>query len=93
MQLLEKVNMKYIEEKKLLEMPEVVEEIKRHLWIESEKTGYDIGFKAAAEDWFKKFAQIWLDYHKPTYKLQTKTNPSDDSSKSKKRSAKSYIFI
>ena len=37
--------------KELLKDRRVVEEINRHLWIESEKAGYDIGFDKAASDW------------------------------------------
>ena len=42
---------KTIPNKHLLKNRKVVEEINRHLWIESEKAGYDIGFEKAAEDW------------------------------------------
>ena len=54
------------EQKKLLENKEVVEEIHRHLWIESEKAGRDIGFEKAAEDWLTRFSGEWLKYHAPT---------------------------
>jgi hypothetical protein len=49
--------------KKLLKDKRVVDEINRHLWIESEKAGYDIGFERAADDWLKKYAQTWVEYH------------------------------
>ena len=52
--------------KKLLENKEVIEEINRHLWIESEKAGYDIGFDKAAEDWLTRYSAEWLKYHQPT---------------------------
>lgn len=51
--------------KKLLNDKRVVDEIKRHLWIESEKIGYDIGFEAAAKDWMEKFSKAWINYHSP----------------------------
>ena len=54
--------------KKLLQDKRVVEEIHRHLWIESEKVGHDIGFDRAAEDWLKKFSKAWMDYHLPKRK-------------------------
>ncbi len=41
----------------------VIEEINRHKWLESEIAGYDIGFEAAAEDWLKKHAGVWVAYH------------------------------
>ncbi len=54
--------------KKLLRDKRVVEEIHRHLWIESEKMGYDIGFEKAADDWLKNFSKAWMDYHIPKKK-------------------------
>ncbi len=49
--------------KKLLRNKKVIEEINRHKWLESEIAGYDIGFEAAAEDWLKKYAAVWIAYH------------------------------
>jgi len=49
--------------KKLLRNKKVIEEINRHKWLESEIAGYDIGFEAAAEDWLKKHAAVWVAYH------------------------------
>jgi hypothetical protein len=49
--------------KKLLRNKKVIEEINRHKWLESEIAGYDIGFEAAAEDWLKKYAGVWVAYH------------------------------
>ena len=60
-----------IEKKKLLADRRVVEEINRHLWIESEKAGRDIGFENAAEDWLKHFSKAWMDYHMPKKKFNT----------------------
>ena len=51
------------EAKKLLRNKRVIEEINRHKWLESEIAGYDIGFEAAAEDWLKKHAAVWVAYH------------------------------
>ena len=53
--------------KKLLKDKRVVEEIHRHLWIESEKAGYDIGFDKAAEDWLKNFSKAWMSYNIPKH--------------------------
>ncbi|MCB9721359.1 MAG: hypothetical protein H6756_10815 [Candidatus Omnitrophica bacterium] len=60
--------MKKEDRNKLLKDKKVVEEINRHLWIESEKAGYDIGFEKAAEDWLERFSKAWLDYHSPKKK-------------------------
>jgi len=49
--------------KKLLRNKKVIEEINRHKWLESEIAGYDVGFEAAAEDWLKKHAAVWIAYH------------------------------
>ncbi len=75
----------------LLAFPEVVEEIKRHLWIESEKAGYDLGFEWAANDWINRFGLEWLKYNQPD--KQTSDNPpSFFGIKLKTRRAKSYTF-
>ena len=87
--------------KLLLTKREVVEEINRHLWIESEKVGANIGFEKAAEDWLKNFAVVWIRYHMPDYKTApsaSETSPVPPKNKSKtprikKRSARSYYTV
>ena len=64
-----------IDAEKLLSDKRVVEEIHRHLWIESEKAGQDIGFEKAAQDWLERFSKAWMDYNMPKIKLQ-KNNSS-----------------
>jgi hypothetical protein len=78
-----------LKNKELLDVPEVVEEIKRHLWIESEKAGYDVGFDKAAEDWLNRFSDAWIQYH--SAKKQTKKT-GDNGASNKNRRAKSYFF-
>jgi hypothetical protein len=78
-----------LKNKELLDVPEAVEEIKRHLWIESEKAGYDIGFDRAAEDWLNRFSDAWVTYH--SSKKQNKKTVENGSS-NKSRRAKSYFF-
>ena len=58
--------------KKLLDNREVVQEINRHLWIESEKVGHNIGFEQAAADWIKRFSSAWVEYHMLQAKAQVK---------------------
>ena len=58
-----KTHLNHTESKKLLRNKKVIEEINRHKWLESEIAGYDIGFEAAAEDWLKKHAAVWIAYH------------------------------
>jgi hypothetical protein len=54
-----------IDREKLLLVKEVVEEINRHKWLQSEMVGYDVGFEKAADGWFEKYAPAWLAYHMP----------------------------
>ncbi len=75
--------------KELLNNRQVLEEIARHQWIESEKVGRDIGFETAAEDWLKRFSKAWMDYHLP--KQKTKEEPAKAAPSPKKRKAKSYL--
>lgn len=83
--------MSEIESKRLLEIPEVVEQIKRHLWIESEKAGHDIGFEKATEDWINRYAKAWIEYHKPNLKLE-EPRGGIKALKPKKRRAQSYLY-
>jgi len=70
--------------KKLLRNKKVIEEINRHKWLESEIAGYDIGFEAAAEDWLKNHAAVWIAYHANN----KSKSPVKSSSFKKKRPAK-----
>lgn len=36
-----------------------VQEMQKHLWIESEKAGHDIGRSAAGTEWVSRFARTW----------------------------------
>lgn len=42
-----------------LQHDEAVNEMLKHKWIESQKSGRDIGFATAALDWIKRFGQSW----------------------------------
>jgi hypothetical protein len=35
-------------------------EIRKHKWIESQKSGQEIGFASAAVDWIRRYGQQWL---------------------------------
>ncbi len=64
-------------EHKLLHDRKVVEEINRHLWLESEKAGHDIGYEKAAQDWLVKFSKAWMRHHMPKRKFSAgKTSAS-----------------
>ena len=43
------------------------DEILRHKWIESEKTGKDIGFERALLDWIRRHREDWRDARKATH--------------------------
>jgi len=57
------MGMAKVSREELLRDPRVIEEIKRHLWIESEKAGHDIGFDKAADDWIIKFSAGWVKHY------------------------------
>ncbi|MFH1714971.1 MAG: hypothetical protein ABH857_02110 [Elusimicrobiota bacterium] len=41
------------------EAQEVMENIYKHKWIESEKLHHDIGLKKAASEWYEKYYESW----------------------------------
>ena len=57
--------MNLTELRELLKDKRVIEEINKHLWIESQKSGYSIGIERATDEWLKLYAQGWLKYNKP----------------------------
>jgi hypothetical protein len=73
-----------VKKEELLRIPQVIEEIKRHLWIESEQAGYDIGFDNAADDWIKKYSIDWLKYYMPEKLEQPKSKSEEPEKKDQK---------
>lgn len=66
----------------LLKNKEVIEEINRHLWIESQKAGYSIGIERATDEWLSLYAEGWMKYHMPDrYKLIQDRKKKDDAKK------------
>jgi len=51
--------------RELLKDKRVIEEINKHLWIESQKAGHSIGIERATDEWLKLYAESWLKYNKP----------------------------
>lgn len=49
----------------LLKDKRVIEEINKHLWIESQKAGYSIGIERATDEWLRLYAPGWIKYHMP----------------------------
>ena len=75
------------EKEALLSNPKAIEEVKRHLWIESEKQGYDIGYDNAAQDWLERFGVDWAKANMPKKKAsKPKTKKT-----AAKRAAKTYL--
>ena len=46
-----------------LKDPRVLDEIRRHKWLESEKAKKEIGFASAAVEWIVKHGPQWRKYH------------------------------
>ena len=55
--------MKINDIRELLKNKQVIEEINRHLWIESQKAGYSIGIERATDEWLRLYAEGWMKYH------------------------------
>ena len=84
--------MKEIEPIELLKNPDVVREIHRHLWIESEKAGYDVGLVRATEDWMNRCAQSWIDHHMPGQEISaSKTSVESPPAKAPKKSHQNTV--
>ena len=47
----------------LLKDKDILDEINKHKWIESEKSGRDIGFEQASRDWITAHSQKYLMQH------------------------------
>lgn len=88
-----------VDAEKLLSDKRVVAEIERHLWLESERVGHDIGFENAKAEWLKNFSAAWMQYHMPNGSSGKKAadNAPNGKAKSspkttvKRRRAKSYL--
>ena len=57
--------MKLSDLRELLSDKRVIEEINRHLWIESQKAGYNIGIERATDEWLMLYAEGWMKFHTP----------------------------
>lgn len=55
--------MKIISTKELLRDQDIINEINKFKWIESEKAGSDIGFEKAAREWIKSYSGTYLNHH------------------------------
>ena len=57
--------MKINDLKELLRDKRVIDEINKHLWIESQKAGYSIGMERATDEWLQLYAEGWVKFHMP----------------------------
>jgi len=55
--------MKIGDVKELLKDKRVLEEIHKHLWIESQKAGYNIGIERATDEWLRLYSEGWMKYN------------------------------
>ena len=75
--------------RELLKDKRVIEEINRHLWIESQKAGYSIGIERATDEWLTLYAEGWMKYHKPEKWKNKKKKPQKK--KAAKKSPKKVV--
>lgn len=80
--------MKISDLRDLLKNKEVIEEINRHLWIESQKMGYSIGIERATDEWLALYAEGWMKYHMPEkYKTMQERKKKESEKKKKAKAA------
>lgn len=53
--------MKVISSRELLKDPDIINEINKYKWIQSEKEGKDIGFERASREWIKSYSFSYLN--------------------------------
>lgn len=70
--------------RELLQDKRVIEEINKHLWIESQKAGYSIGIERATEEWLRLYAVGWMKYNMPEKYSQLTKKKARRKSSSKK---------
>ena len=77
--------MKISDLRELLKDKRVIEEINKHLWIESQKAGYSIGIERATDEWLRLYAEGWMKYNKPAeYERQKKAEKKNSDNAKKK---------
>ncbi len=55
--------MKIVSSREMLRDQDVLKEINRYKWIQSEKEGSDIGFERAAREWINSYSNSYLNSH------------------------------
>ena len=88
--------MKISDLRELLKDKRVVEEINKHLWIESQKAGYSIGIERATDEWLRLYAEGWLKYNRPAEyakRKQKKTKKKAQKPARKKVAVKKKVAV
>ena len=83
--------MKIEELRELLKNKQVIEEINKHLWIESQKVGYSIGIERATDEWLQLYAEGWMKYHMPQKFEEMRKKKSGGHQSSGKNAAAAHI--
>ena len=55
--------MSTISSAELLKDKDILNEINRHKWFQSEKSGFDIGFEKAAREWMETYSKKYFAQH------------------------------
>ena len=73
----------------LLQDKRVMEEIHKHLWLESQKVGYNIGLERAIDEWLQLYAEVWMKYHLPEkYELLKRKQVRDRENRKRLKNSK-----
>jgi len=80
--------MKISELRELLKDKRVIEEINKHLWIESQKVGYSIGIERATDEWLRLYAEGWLKYNRPSEYARRKSKKKKAAKPKRKKKSK-----
>ena len=89
--------MKITDVRYLLKDKRVIEEINKHLWIESQKAGYSIGIERATDEWLRLYSEGWMKFHMPKKydsfkgKKKKKAKSAKKKSKSARKSVKQKV--
>jgi len=79
--------MKISDVRDLLKDKRVIEEINRHLWIESQKAGYSIGIERATDEWLRLYAEGWMKFHMPKKYASLQVKKLKENQRQRKRKA------
>ena len=72
----------------LLKDKRVIEEINKHLWIESQKAGCSIGIERATDEWLRLYSEGWMKYHMPDRWKELQERKKKEQEKEKKANKK-----